>query len=93
MIKFTTTKQEHNLIQLIAERATPIYQRLREDRPLWTLIMDLSACHSNGCPLHLSRLLDANELDFVHDIVGIHRHINRKTGQLEGAFLPRFAVT
>ena len=57
------------------------------------LEMDLTACHANGCPLRLDALLGAPDLDFTHDVWGIRRHINRRTGQLENHFLPRFADT
>lgn len=53
--------------------------------------MDLTACHLNGCPLDLDGLLNAGQGDFMHDVAGIMRHINRRTGQLENCFLPRYA--
>lgn len=53
--------------------------------------MDLTATHRNGCPLDLERLLDSNGVDFVHDIAGIARHLDRNTGRLGGCFLPRCA--
>ena len=36
-------------------------------------------------------LLAAGDDDFMHDVAGIHRHMNRETGILENCFLPRFA--
>jgi hypothetical protein len=42
------------------------------------------------CPLRLADLLAAEDHDFVHDIVGIAKHIDWDTGKLGGAFLPRF---
>lgn len=58
-----------------------------------TLTMDLTACHANGCPINLVRLLDANDVDFGHDITGIQRHIDRRTGKLRRAFGPRMMMT
>lgn len=55
-----------------------------------TLNMDISATAFH-IPMDLDRLLAFEDFDFNHDIVGIQRHINRKTGVLEGHFLPRCA--
>jgi hypothetical protein len=33
----------------------------------------------------------ADGSNFVHDIVGIERHLNRQTSQLGDCFIPRFA--
>ena len=53
--------------------------------------MDLTACHNNGCPLDFQRMLDAPDLDLLHDIIGINKHISRASGKLLDCFLPRFA--
>ncbi len=53
--------------------------------------MDITAAHRNGCPLKLDELLKAEDFDFAHDVFGIRRYINRKTGKLENCFLPRFS--
>lgn len=58
-----------------------------------TLTMDLTACHANGCPINLVRLLDADDVTFGHDITGIQRHIDRRTGKLRRAFGPRMMMT
>jgi len=56
------------------------------------LIMDLTAADGvNGnCPLDWDRLIAADDFNFLHDLSGICRHINRDTGELENCFLPRF---
>lgn len=63
-----------------------------EDR--MSFIMDLSA--ADGCngnlPIDWDRLIEADDFNFMHDIGGIHHHLDRSTGKLEGGFLPRFAV-
>jgi hypothetical protein len=56
-----------------------------------TVLMDLEACHSNGCPLDLAGLLAARTVDLVHDVAGISRYLNRETGKLEQGFCPRYA--
>jgi len=57
-----------------------------------TLSMDLTACHANGCPLKLQELLEADRFNFMHDIAGIQRHMDRRTGELRDFFCPRFAA-
>ena len=57
-----------------------------------TVVMDIDACHSNGCPLKLGELLRASDFEFAHDVGGIITNINRETGKLENCFLPRYAV-
>lgn len=56
-----------------------------------TIRMDLTACHANGCPLDLERLIKADDFNFIHDVGGIHSNICRETGTLQNMFLPRFA--
>jgi uncharacterized protein DUF6874 len=56
-----------------------------------SLCLDLSACHANGCALDLDGLLCASGRDFAHDICGIMKHIDRKTGKLTDCFLPHYA--
>lgn len=55
------------------------------------LIMDLTAADGvNGnSPLDWDRLLEADDFNFMHDLGGISRHINRETGALENHFRPR----
>ncbi len=90
------TRHELELIIAIVER----FERLMGE-PLGTgsmptrmeLMMDIEACHSNGCPLDLVSLLEAaRDLDFAHDVGGIYRHLDRRTGKLGGFFLPRYAM-
>jgi hypothetical protein len=87
-IKLKTTKKESALIVLIASRF--IVRHLVTDH--LDLIMDITACHLNGCPLDLERLLTAPDFDFDHDVAGIHGYLDRKTGKLLDNFLPRYAL-
>jgi hypothetical protein len=84
MLNFNTTKEDDDLIMQIVVRADPV------DRI--SLAMDLTACHLNGTPLDLPRLLVFPDGSFWHDINGIQRHLDRETGQLTGGFLPRCAI-
>ena len=91
MIDFHVSRLEFGIIHRIVKRAL----KLDEHGQLDTMSteMDIIACHRNGCPLDLLRLADAPDFDFVHDIWGIRRHINRKTGKLGDCFVPRFAAS
>jgi len=91
IIKWASKKEETELIQKIVQRALKYWERLGLDMNRSNLEMDISACHANGCPLELQKLLDADDFNFIHDIAGIMQHINRKTGKLKKLFLPRFA--
>ncbi len=92
MVSFKTTKSDAQLIRKIVDRATKEYADLGKNLDAMSLSMDLLATHANGCELNLQALLDADRFQFLHDIGGIQRHLDRQTGELGGCFLPRFAV-
>jgi hypothetical protein len=92
MVQFKATKREMEAIMQIAKRAVALAARFDGDYKMQDAIMDLDACHSNGCALRLFDLLTADDMNFAHDVFGIRRHLNRQTGQLEDCFLPRFAL-
>jgi len=56
-----------------------------------SLGMDLTACHANGNPMDFDGLLHASGFDFLHDVWGIQRHMDRSTGKLLNFFLPRYS--
>ena len=64
---------------------------ITESDRLLNVHMSLTACHLNGTPLDLQKLLDFDDFDFVHDVTGIDAHTSRVTGKLTGWFLPRCA--
>lgn len=80
-------KNEFNAIQAIVNRACKTFPTI--DR--LTVGMDITAVHTNGCPLDLIELLKAESVDFIHDIVGIMNHIDRNTGHLKNYFRPRYS--
>jgi hypothetical protein len=85
-VSFDVSAKDGKLINQIVVRAAALlggFERIE-------LAMDVTAIHANGCPLRLSGLLTASDVDFCHDISGIRRHLNRNTGQLENFFSPRF---
>ena len=53
---------------------------------------NVTACHSNGCPLDLQALLGTDDLDFNHDMKGITENIDRTTGRLIEPFIPLCAI-
>lgn len=56
-----------------------------------TICLDLGKVHDSGCPLDLAGLLVCRESDLLHDVMGIHRHLDRDTGELLECFWPRYA--
>lgn len=56
-----------------------------------SLSMDIAATNAT-CPLDGKKLLAFPDLDFAHDIVGIHHHLDRTTGELLNCFVPRCAL-
>lgn len=90
MINWKVTKQEAELISQIVRRAMQHIPNYPDD--FQTCSMDITACHANGNPLDLQNLLDAPDLDFSHDVLGIRRYINRNTGKLEDFFSPRCSL-
>ena len=91
MINWKTTKEDAQIIAKIAQRAKEIGAEAGIDSAWYLLDMDITACHCNGCPLKLQELLDACGFNFIHDVAGIMRHMDRTTGRLGGCFLPRYA--
>ena len=82
-VNFDYTLEDAKLFDEIADRALVNIKLY--------LVMGIAACHLNGCPLDLKKLLTFEDDDFFHDIDGIIEHINRNTGKLENSFLPRCA--
>ncbi len=92
MISWATTKSDAKLIARIAKRAHGTIKTLSDvDRS--RTVMDLTACHCNGCELDLIQLLNADAVDFAHDITGIVGNIDRENGRLreDSRFWPRYA--
>lgn len=89
-ISWDVGREEVHIISEIAARAVALAKRHGVAYPKMTAVMDLMACHANGCPLRLRDLLAADDGNFAHDVFGIRDHINRDTGALGDCFLPRF---
>lgn len=89
-------KKDAELIEQIADRAVQIQRELtgngliphsRED-----IVRDLIIAHCNTCKLDLQGLLDADLMNFTHDVFEIRRFLDRTTGKFDACFRPRFAV-
>ncbi len=86
MLNFNVPPEDFKQIYAITKRAVKEIQGFED---LMSLEMDIIATHTNGCPLDLQKLLNADAFNFAHDIVGINNHIDRETGELKNCFLPR----
>jgi hypothetical protein len=82
---------ELELVGKIADRAVAVYDshNIRVDR-LDTLL-DVLSVHQKIQPLRLADLLAADDLNFIHDITGINRHLDRDNYKLNDGFSPRFS--
>jgi hypothetical protein len=94
-VSFEISADDRKLVTEIVKRveaARPWVgsKKARADQRI-TLMMDLEACHANGCPMDFAKLLAADEFNFWHDITGIQRRIDRRTGELTAHFRPRCA--
>jgi Family of unknown function (DUF6874) len=83
------SREDADLILQCAVRARGLYEKQGVSFDTFECDMDLTACHANGCPMDFAKLLAAPDFDFIHDVAGIRRHINRETGQIENCFMPR----
>jgi len=77
------TDEDINKLQLIMKRCIGKFEGSWID-----LEMDITAAHLGGM-IDLQRLLEFDEFDFMHDVAGIRRHINRDNGKMNDCFLPR----
>ena len=91
MIKWAVNKEDMELEAKIARRAVAMAKELGIQYDQMTAVMDLDACHNNGNPLQLQKLLDADDFNFGHDVFGIRQHLDRTTGQLGDCFVPRYS--
>lgn len=77
--------------QKIAKRAIKTIETVKKSGlDELDIIMSVYYCNTKT-PLDLEKLLNFDEFNFAHDIVGIHNHLNRTTFELTKCFLPRCA--
>lgn len=92
MVNFTVTRADRATIEKIASRAVELARQAGIHYHKLDAMMDITACHSNGNPLRLADLLQADDFNFGHDILGIRKNIDRNTGELHNSFCPRFTA-
>lgn len=92
MVNFDCDEEDMKTIQKISKRAVKMLKDFGSKRNQLDIDMDITAAHCNGNPLRLKEFLEADDFNFIHDISGIGRHLNRDTGKLENCFLPRFSA-
>lgn len=80
-------------VAAIAARAVAIAEEHDVSYTSLDATMDLMMCHQHAYRLDLDRLLDAHEVDFVHDVFGIRKYIDHSTGELRECFVPRHALS
>lgn len=88
---FKCSLKDTKLIGKIVERAALTVTADDVNYEQCDIVMDLKACHCNGCKLDLPKLLTAPEDTFGHDVYGIRRFLSRTTGKMSPKFLPRCA--
>lgn len=88
-VSFKCSGMERGLITRIAERAYVLAKKNSIQYSKIEASMDVTACHVNHQALALDRLLSADDFNFAHDVFGIRRHLDRKTGALLDCFVPR----
>ena len=91
-VSFDATAADAKIIRKIATRACSLEAAHGgRARSLMDWQMDVIATHANGNPLRLADLLEADDFNFMHDVFGICRHLDRSSGKLTGFFSPRFS--
>lgn len=86
------SKLDNSLIMQIVQRAKRVAMNNGSSLDTVSLIMDLDCVHART-PLRLIELRDADDFNFIHDVFGIQRHLNRNTGELGDFFTPRYVNT
>jgi len=82
-----TAKEEIQTISSIANRAIKQGLNLHSDK--LSLVMDIEVTHEET-PLRLDALLNADDFNFSHDVLGIQQNLNRDTKTMDNFFLPRY---
>ena len=87
-INFDCKKEDHELISKIVDRVIKEHKSIKK----MDLSMDITAVHCNDTKIDLGKLFNADDFNFYHDVFGIMRHIDRRTGKLQDCFLPRCSI-
>lgn len=76
-------------VKAVIRRALNLYESYGVDVEQIDLSMDLTAAKYSMPEIDFDALLGFKDADFLHDVSGIIRNLNRETGVLENHFLPR----
>ena len=79
--------REYKIIHRIAQRGATTLAGC----PYLDIALDIYFMHISCGGLRLKELLEADDMNFIHDIVGIRKNLNRDTKKLENCFVPRYA--
>lgn len=82
----TLKRTDYEAISRIAKRAVSLFPGADK----LTIEMDLEAAHKS-VGIDFDKLENFDDFNFMHDIVGIDKNINRNSGELGNCFLPRSA--
>ena len=74
-----------------AKRDDALAPYFNDPRSEQNILMDFVAADI-ACRIDFDRLIAARRGDFVHDFAGIYQHLDRRTGELGGCFVPRSAA-
>lgn len=85
------SKGDHNTIKKIVTRAWDEDAVRNAYSKTIDLFMDLMVTHYYH-PIRLQHLLESSDFNFLHDVLGIAKHLDRKTGMLKDCFSPRFSL-
>jgi hypothetical protein len=89
---FAVPPESKALIQKIVMRALENFSPIMRELAGMHLEKVLIACHSNGCPLDLQKLLEFDDVNFWHDLDGIEQYLHKPTGWVGDYFVPRSAL-
>ena len=81
------------LLRAIAERASRFYASVGVKVKPEFIMVELRVVHDEIVPLRLDDLLNADDSNFVHDVAGIHQHLDLGNCRLNDFFHPRYAAT
>jgi hypothetical protein len=84
-------QEENALIQQIARRAEAMFDARTIEVGWQFIASELRIVHYEICRLRLKELLTADDANFLHDICGIHEHIDILDGGFRNGFSPRYA--
>jgi hypothetical protein len=85
------TERDARLIDKVVDRVRRDVRMNALRRQTFDWHMDVLVVHAT-VGLDLQRLLDADDFNFRHDILGIYTELDRSTGKLGDCFLPRFTL-